>query len=68
MKGSFIMNTKKDIVVCIVLMNMVMAELEKIIETEIDKGELGNYRLVDLLIEINENLSSATEIIGEDLI
>lgn len=59
------MDNKKDKVVCIILMNMVMAEIQKIIESEIDKEENGDYRLVDLLVEANELLSISCEEIGK---
>lgn len=62
------MNNKKDKVVCIILMNMVIAEIQKIIEVEIDKKENGDYTLVDLLIETNELLSISCEEIGKDVI
>ncbi len=62
------MNNKKDKVVCIILMNMVIAEIQKIIEVEIDKKENGDYTLVDLLIEANELLSISCEEIGKDVI
>ncbi len=62
------MNNKKDKVVCIILMNMVIAEIQKIIEVEIDKKENGDYTLVDLLIETNELLFISCEEIGKDVI
>lgn len=62
------MDMKKSKVVSIILMNMVMAEIEKIVDSEIDKGENGDYQLVDLLVETNEALSISCEQLGKDII
>ena len=62
------MDMKKSKVVSIILMNMVMAEIEKIVDSEIDKGENGDYQLVDLLVETNEALSISCEQLGKDVI
>ena len=62
------MDMKKSKVVSIILMNMVMAEIEKIVDIEIDKGENGDYQLVDLLVETNEALSISCEQLGKDII
>ena len=62
------MDMKKSKVVSIILMNLVMAEIEKIVDSEIDKGENGDYQLVDLLVETNEALSISCEQLGRDII
>lgn len=62
------MDMKKSKVVSIILMNMVMAEIEKIVDSEIDKGENGDYQLVDLLVKTNEALSISCEQLGKDII
>ena len=55
------MDMKKTKVSSIILMEVLNEELSKVIENEIDKGESGDYTLVDLLIELVEVLGISVE-------
>lgn len=55
------MDIEKSKVVSLILMNMLESELGKIIEDEIDKGDNGNYAVIDLLIELSDELYLACE-------
>lgn len=62
------MDNKKSKVVSLILMNMLESEFAKIIEGEIDKGDNGNYAVVDLLIELSDELDLAFEMLGKDAV
>ena len=55
------MDMKKTKVSSIILMEVLNEELSKVIENEIDKGEDGDYTLVDILIELVEVLGISVE-------
>lgn len=55
------MDIKKTKVSSIILMEVLNDEISKIIESEIDKGEDGDYTLVDILIELVEVLGISVE-------
>lgn len=60
------MDIKKTKVSSIILMEVLNEELSKVIENEIDKGESGDYVMVDLLIELVETLGIAVEVLGKE--
>ena len=61
------MDIKKTKVSSIILMEVLNEELSKVIENEIDKGESGDYVMVDLLIELVEVMGVACEVFGKEI-
>ncbi|MBR3817464.1 MAG: hypothetical protein IKJ27_12160 [Clostridia bacterium] len=61
------MNLKNTKVSSLILMEVLGEEISKIIESEIDKGEDGDYVTVDLLVELYEVLGIASEVIGKEM-
>ena len=62
------MNLKNTKVSSLILMEVLGEEISKIIESEIDKGEYGDYVTVDLLVELYEVLGIASERLGMDIV
>ena len=60
------MDIKKTKVSSIILMEVLNEELSKVIENEIDKGENGDYVMVDLLIELVEVMGITCEVLGRE--
>ena len=61
------MDIKKTKVSSIILMEVLNEELSKVIENEIDKGENGDYAMVDLLIELVEVMGVACEVLVKEI-
>lgn len=69
MKGAFLMNIKKSKVICIILLNMLDAELSSLIDHELyDSGENTNHELVSSLIKVLDDVDEAVEVLYEDVI
>ena len=63
------MNIKKSKVICIILLNMLDAELSNLIDHELyDSGENKNHELVSNLIKVLDDVDEAIEVLYEDVI
>ena len=63
------MNIKKSKVICIILLNMLDAELSSLIDHELyDSGENTNHELVSSLIKVLDDVDEAVEVLYEDVI
>ena len=62
------MENKKSKVVSIILMNMLDAELSKIIEEELQAEENADFEYVDVLIDLLDRTEIACEVMSKGLI
>ena len=62
------MENKKSKVVSIVLMNMLDAELSKLIEEELNAEENADFEYVDVLIDLLDRTEIACEVVSKGLI
>lgn len=63
------MNIKKSKVICIILLNMLDAELSKLVEYELDENnDNTNYELVTKIIQMLDDVDEAVEVLYEDVI
>lgn len=62
------MENKKSKVVSIILMNMLDAELSKLIEEELKAEENADFEYVDVLIDLLNRTEIACEVVSKGLI
>ena len=63
------MNIKKSKVICIILLNMLDAELSSLIDHELyDTNENTNHELVSSLTKVLDDVDEAVEVLYEDVI
>lgn len=62
------MENKKSKVVSIILMNMLDAELSKLIEEELKAEENADFEYVDVLIDLLDRTEIAYEVVSKGLI
>ena len=63
------MNNKKSKVMCIMLLNMLDAELSKLIDYELDENnDATNHDIVTSLIHILDDIDIAIEVLYKDVI
>ena len=63
------MSIKKSKVMCIILLNMLDAELSKLIDHELDENnDNTNYELVTKLINVLDDVDGAIEALYKDVI
>ena len=61
------MEKKKQRVFCIILLNMLDAEISKVIDKELDE-EFPDMESVHHLIELVDDIEIVTEILGKDML
>lgn len=63
------MSIKKSKVMCIILLNMLDAELSKLIDHELDENnDNTNHELVTRLINVLDNVDEAIEVLYKDVV
>ena len=63
------MNNKKSKVMCIMLLNMLDAELSKLIDYELDENnDATNHDIVTSLIHVLDDIDIAIEVLYKDVI
>lgn len=63
------MDIKKSKVVCILLLNMLDAELSRVIDNELDDdNENPNHTLVTSLIQVLDDIDEAIELLRNDVV
>ena len=63
------MDIKKSKVVCILLLNMIDAELSRVIDYELDDdNENPNHNLVTSLIQVLDDIDEAIELLRNDVV
>ena len=68
-KEKEIMDIRKSKVVCILLLNMLDAELSRVIDYELDDdNEKTNHALVTSLIQVLDDVDKAIEFLHDDVI
>ena len=61
------MDIRESKAMSIILMEMLEEQISTIIEDEINKGESGNFQMIDLLVEFYELLGLSAERLGMEL-
>ena len=61
------MDIRESKAMSIILMEMLEEQISTIIEDEINKGESGNFQMIDLLVEFYELLGLSAERLGIEL-
>ena len=61
------MDIRESKAMSIILMEMLEDQISTIIEDEINKGESGNFQMIDLLVEFYELLGLSAERLGIEL-
>ena len=63
------MSNKKSKVMCIILLNMLDAELSKLIDHELDENNNNtNHELVTRLINVLDNVDEAIDVLYKDVV
>ena len=63
------MDNKKSKVMCIILLNMLDAELSKLIDSELDESNnTSNPELVERLINVLDDIDDAIEVLYRDVV
>ena len=63
------MSIKKSKVMCIILLNMLDAELSKLIDHELDENnDNTNHELVTRLINVLDNVDEAIDVLYKDVV
>ncbi len=63
------MSNKKSKVMCIMLLNMLDAELSKLVEYELDEdNDNTNHELVTKIIQVLDDVDEAVEVLYKDVI